>query len=370
MNRHLHIVCANAPWPADNSIAIDTFCKMKALHSAGVKIHLHYFYKNPDCHPTELNKYCESVHTYCPSGKTMEVPDHNCEKSKEIADIISKDDYPVLFEGINCTATLSKLAESNRKIVVRMYNDECQYYQHLAKSCGSFFQKIKMNRISKEMKKYEDALPKNCTYAFSSQENAITFKHDHQHHESVTFLPYFSNDKSIESKTGMGNFCLYHGDLSEPCNEKAVLWLLEKVFNDISTPLVIAGKDPEKQIIKLSEFYNHTCLIVNPSKQEIDDLISKAHINILPSFSNKRPELKLLHALYNGRHCIVNENAVVNTGLEEACHIGSTANAFKSIILQLYHRPFEDEEIKLREKLFWNVNMEDPSKKLIKLLYE
>ena len=42
---------------------------------------------------------------------------------------------------------------------------------------------------------------------------------------------------------------------------------------------------------------------------------------------------------------------VAGTGLEDACHIGDSAHAFASIIAQLYHQPFAEEEIRLRERL-------------------
>jgi hypothetical protein len=45
---------------------------------------------------------------------------------------------------------------------------------------------------------------------------------------------------------------------------------------------------------------------------------------------------------------------VSGTGLEPACHIGSNANAFASIILQLYHQPFTREEVILRQQLLGN----------------
>jgi glycosyltransferase involved in cell wall biosynthesis len=219
------------------------------------------------------------------------------------------------------------------------------------------------------MKKYQDSLPAHCNVVFATGEKADSFHKDHQH-ITANSLPVFTPYTSVKCKTGIGNFCLYHGDLADPCNEKAVLWLLSKVYNDINTPLVIAGKNPGKQIEKLAEFYNHTCLIINPSQSEMDDLIAKAHINVLPSFSHKRPEFKLVHALLEGRHCITNENAVKGTELQDACHVGTNATAFKSLILQLYHRPFEEEEIELRKKIFNSLQQEKPVNTLIHWLFE
>ncbi len=80
--------------------------------------------------------------------------------------------------------------------------------------------------------------------------------------------------------------------------------------------------------------------------------------------------LKLLHALYQGRHCLVNDAMVKGSGLEEACHTGTTATAFASIIMQLYNQPFTDNEILLRKKLLAQTyNNEKNTLQLIQGLY-
>lgn len=369
MSHHLHIVAWGAPWPANNSIAIDTFYTIQALHEHGIKIHLHYFCADPNCHPTELNQFCESVHPYYTEKQKKEYPFINCDATKAMSAELSKDNHPILFEGIACTGSIQSLAGLNKKIIVRMYNDECRYYNHLNGSKSLFFQKLLQKDQAAEMKRYENALPKECSYIFPNRDCMNSFKEDHQVANSFYF-PLMHPFNKIECKTGIGNFCLYHGDLSDPDNEKAVIWLLTKVFNEISTPLVIAGKQPGRQIQKLAELYLHTCLITDPSQTELDDLISKAHINILPSFSNKKPELKLIHSLLNGRHCITNDEGVIGTELESACHIGKNANAFRSIILQLYHQPFEEEEINLRRRIFQSIKKEkDPVHQLTNWLF-
>ena len=80
-------------------------------------------------------------------------------------------------------------------------------------------------------------------------------------------------------------------------------------------------------------------------------MIEKAQVNILPSFDGKGIKVKLLNALFNGRHCIVNDATVEGTGLEPATHIASSARGFKSILIQLYHQPFPPEEVVLRKQL-------------------
>jgi hypothetical protein len=142
------------------------------------------------------------------------------------------------------------------------------------------------------------------------------------------------------------------------------------VFTKIKVPFVIAGKKPSRRLGKWAHLCQHTCLVADPSEKEINDLVQKAHINILPSFNETGTKLKLLHALYKGRHCVVNPATVEGTELEAACHIGRNANAIASIVLQLYHQPFGEEEIRLRKQILHeNFNDECNAKKIIAWLY-
>ena len=128
---------------------------------------------------------------------------------------------------------------------------------------------------------------------------------------------------------------------------------MSNVFNKVRIPFVIAGKNPTKSIEKAAGLCQNTCLVSSPSETEMEDLVQKAHINILPCFNKNITgiRLKLLHALYKGRHCVTTPAMVEGTGLEEACHIGTNSNALASIISQLYYLPFEEEEVQLRKRL-------------------
>lgn len=127
--------------------------------------------------------------------------------------------------------------------------------------------------------------------------------------------------------------------------------VVKKVFNDTNIPFVIAGKKPSVNLIRVANRYPHTCLIPDPSAEEMQDLIAKAQINILPSFNCTGVKLKLLNALFNGKHCIVNEETVKSTPLESVCHVCNNASSFKDTIENLYDKSLDVEETQLRKKL-------------------
>ena len=83
----------------------------------------------------------------------------------------------------------------------------------------------------------------------------------------------------------------------------------------------------------------------------MQDLIAKAQVNILPSFNCTGVKLKLLNALYNGRHCIVNRDMVSGTGLETICHITEGAGDMRSTVAELYTQPIQPEEIRQRQEV-------------------
>ena len=360
MKKEIHIVCLDVPWPADYGGAIDMMNRIKMFHQLGILIHLHYFSYNERGTPNELNQYCETIRVYerktGSKGFSFHVPYIiSSRTSDELAVNLQLDNHPILLEGIHCTGILQQMNIQDRKVVVRMHNEESIYYKELARSERNFFKKIFFLNEGRLLKKYSAHLPDECIYACVSKEDIHVLKNNyHLHH--TKFLPTFPAWQQVNGEEGLGNLCLYHGNLSVAENEKAATWLLEKVFTRVKIPFVIAGKKPSKCLQKQAQLCQHTCLVADPTETEMTDLIRKAHIHVLPCFNKNITgiRLKLLHALFEGRHCVVNSPMVQGTGLEDACHIGSNANAFASIIAQLRHQPFTAEEINLRKRLLGN----------------
>ncbi len=357
MKKHLHIVCLDVPWPADYGGAIDMMNRIKMFHQLGILIHLHYFSYNERGTPNELNQFCETINVYeretPQTSLSFKLPYIVSSRiNKELIERLQQDDHPILLEGIHCTGILSALNIKHRKVVVRMHNEESIYYKELARAESGLFKKLFFFNESRLLKKYTHGLPAEPLYACISENDVSILKKEYGL-PHVKFLPAFPTWQKVGSEEGQGNFCLYHGNLSVSENEKAALWLLTKVFTKARVPFVIAGKKPSRCLQKMAHLCQHTCLVENPGETEINDLVRKAHINILPSFNKQCTgiRLKLLHALFEGRHCVVNDQMIEGTGLKEACHIGTTANAFASIILQLFHQPFEREEKILRKQL-------------------
>ena len=353
MNKHLHIICLNIPYPVDYGGVVDLFYKLPVLQQQGIKIHLHCF-KYGRAEQAELNKYCETVDYYSRDTSVLSLSSKypyivSSRSSKSLIQSLLGDDYPILMEGVHCTYLLNDSRFKNRKCFVRLHNVEFVYYKHLFQFTNSLFKKVYFNWESQQLEKYEKKIAPKATFLPVAKKDGELYQE--LGCKNVVYLPVFLPDWTLSTIEGKGTFCLYQGDLSVPENEKAATWLLEQVFANLTIPFVIAGNNPSKKLQKLVAPKNNICLIANPDETEMQDLIAKSHINIIPSYNATGVKLKLINALYNGRHCIVNEATVTGSGLEAACHIVQEASEFITAIENLYNRPFTTEEMETRHYL-------------------
>ena len=343
------------------------------MNELGVKVHLHCFeYGRGE--QQELKNHCEEVYYYHRNeghkGFSHKLPYIVCSRSNsELKENLLKDDYPVLLEGIHCTQILHDERFANRKIILRLHNVEYEYYHELYKHENSLFKKLYYLHESNMLKKYEKNISDKVMILAMSEQDAEKYSSEFDS-KNIHHLPAFHPTTELKCKGGTGCFCLYHGNLSVAENEAAAIWLLQNVFDDVDAPFVIAGKKPSEKLQKLANSHHNTCIIADPGEQEMEDMIKKAQINITPSFNCTGIKLKVLNAVFAGRHCITNDSAVINTGLEKTCHLAKSPEDFKKLITELYERPFSEREIDERKKLLSGTfNNEKNAEKLISWLW-
>ncbi|MGF2414717.1 MAG: glycosyltransferase family 4 protein, partial [Ferruginibacter sp.] len=260
----------------------------------------------------------------------------------------------ILLEGIHCTYYLNADELNNRKVAVRLHNVEFEYYKQLAKNESNLLKKLYFFNESRLLFNYEKSIANKAGFIAVSEHDVQVYQQLFNA-KDIYYLPVFIPHTMAVGKEGKGCFCLYHGNLSINENETAVKWLLQNVFDKLEIPFVIAGKDPSKELQQLAHQHKHTCIVANPGEKEMQDMICKAQIHVLPSFNNTGVKLKLLNALFNGRHCLVNQAGVDGSGLEGVCTIASDAASFKKAIEELYQQPFTEQEKEKRQGLLQTI---------------
>jgi hypothetical protein len=79
--------------------------------------------------------------------------------------------------------------------------------------------------------------------------------------------------------------------------------------------------------------------------------------------------LKLLNILYNGRFCLVNEQMLSGSALDDLCIIANDAKSMKKQIRELFKKSFDEESIQQRRlKLGTLYNNGNNVSKLIELI--
>ena len=136
-------------------------------------------------------------------------------------------------------------------------------------------------------------------------------------------------------------------------------------------PLVIAGNKPSAELEEAVRQHDHIELKDKLTSGQIYNLIKEAHINVLPTFQTTGIKLKLIAALFSGRHCVVNTPMVKGTGLEELCSIRDTEKDMKEEITRLFNVPFSGEEIEKRKNVLSDSGFANATnvKKMMALLF-
>jgi hypothetical protein len=219
------------------------------------------------------------------------------------------------------------------------------------------------------LKRWEKSVAKKAICVAVSEKDKMIYK-EQLNAISVEHLPVFIANQKVESKPGLGNYCIYHGNLSVNENEQIVLWLINNVYKFLFIPLVIAGKNPSASLLKAVQQNKNICIEANPSAEKMKELILNAQINILPSANSAGVKIKLLNAIFNGRHCVVNKNTITGTGLNDVCNIAETPHEFINAIEELYKLPFTPEDILKRQTVLNELyNNKQNAIRLIHLLY-
>jgi hypothetical protein len=348
-DRTLHIVSFNVPDPPDYGGVIDVYYRIKSLRDQGVDILLHCFkYGRPES--KILEGICKQVfYYYRPTGWSFHMNKQPfivaTRSSQQLLKNLLKDDFPILFEGLHTTYFIGHPDLASRKKIVRTHNIEHEYYSIMAGSERSFIRRRFFKREAKKLKRYEKILPGKITIAAINKKEEAYYK---KLYPSTLLIHPFHPFAEVTTKTGRGEYILFHGNLSVPENIRSFLFLYDHVFKDISFRVIVAGKNPVAEIKRKTSQSDHMELISNPDEQEMIDLVMNAQVNIIHSFQPAGIKLKLLTALFAGRFCIANEHVMANTGLESLCHMANTPEEYIRLINTLMDSRITEDDIKAR----------------------
>ncbi len=347
----LHIISFDVPDPPNYGGVIDVMYKIEALAEQGAKIHLHCFQDKREQAP-RLEDHCEKVHYYPRRTRHREHLSRapyivNSRRAKGLKTRILEEPGPILFEGLHTCHPLADRELKDLPKWVRTHNIEHAYYRGLMASEHSRLKKHYYQLEAAKLERFEKVL-RHADLILAI--NPLEQEHFSQYAETV-HLPPFHPYRKVGPETEDEGFVLYHGKLSVAENERAALYLLEEIFPSLPYQLIIAGDGASPRLLERIEASPNVRYENADNPSVINALVQKAKVNVLPTFQATGIKLKLLAALFKGRHCVVNPPMVEGTGLEELCWIGDDASELKERIRTAMETPFEEEAAKEREQL-------------------
>lgn len=346
-NRELHIVSFDIPYPADYGGVIDVFYKIKALSELGIKIHLHCFFHRRSFSNT-LESLCETVNYYPRNTSLIKQFSKTpfivaSRDSRLLLHRLNEKTCQILFEGLHTTGVLNSDSSLGMRSTVRTHNVEHHYYKHLMLAESNFFKRMYFYFESKKLKPYQQTLKKVKKVMTLSSGDFHYFRQ--RYNDKVCYVPAFHPYTEVSSETGIGKFMLYHGNLSVVENEKAALFLIKKVMQGITAPLIIAGKNPSQKLKEEIKKHAHIQLIESPDYAKMQQLIKEAQIHLLPTFQPTGVKLKLVASLFEGRHIIANEQMTKGFPENKLISKANKPEEFRNQIQKLINLPFTEKDI-------------------------
>ena len=351
----LHVISFDVPYPANYGGVIDVYHKLRCLHAAGIKIHLHCFTYGRGPAP-ELEALCEQVYYYprktgVLSNLSLLPYTVKSRQSAELRQNLLRQPFPILFEVLHTCDLLNDPELATRKKIFRHSNIEHDYYHELSKGERNWIKRWYLKVEAFKLRRFENVLAKADYILAVNQKDTLYYAQKFSKVKSI-YLPSFHAQDEVMITQGNGDYILYHGNLSISENYVALQWLLKEVFAGITVPVVIAGLNPPEFLKQEIKQYTHVKLIENPSEQEMDTLIKEAQVHVLYTMQGTGLKLKLLNVLFRGRFVVLNGKMLEGTGLkaDDTLFCTETAACFKEQIQALMQKKFENKEVMQRGK--------------------
>ncbi|MDO9154703.1 MAG: glycosyltransferase family 1 protein [Paludibacter sp.] len=354
MSKVLHVIAFDIPYPPNYGGAIDVFYRISALSEHGIKIILHCFEYNRSKSDV-LEKMCYKVFYY---KRNTSIISHFSilpytvisRKNIELISNLTKDNYPIMFEGVMSCYYLNNKLLANRFKIYREANIEHDYYFELFKAGNSIKNKIYYLIESVKFRFYEKELKNSNLILAISKKDQIYYSSKFPS-LNVDFIPCFHSNKAVTISCNQSDFILYHGNLSVPENEKSARYLCENVFSKLPYRCIVAGMNPTLLLQNTCDKFSNIELISNPDNEKLSQFVQNAQVHILITFQSTGLKIKLLNTLFEGRHIIVNDKMLVGSGLDSLCHIANTPSEQIELCENLMHLPFNFEDIQKRNTL-------------------
>jgi glycosyltransferase involved in cell wall biosynthesis len=229
-----------------------------------------------------------------------------------------------------------------------MHNIEWGYYHYLSGHEPNLLKRLYFKTESVRLKRYERHVfaHANAILPISYSDTEYFIKH----HAHVHHLPPFHGFKTVVVEPGVGEHVLVHGDFRILDNARAAVEVATAASEE-GVPCVIAGKSPPERMKRTLGTLPNIRILPDISWEEMLDLKRRAQMHVVQSDNPSGFKIKLLNALFSGRHVLVHRDIVSGERLETVTHPFGNRKELQRLINQLKSQPVTPEDIAQRESV-------------------
>lgn len=258
-------------------------------------------------------------------------------------------DYAIL-ESESVGKILNNKSLKAKKIIVRVHNNESNYFNELSKSTKNlknktyyYLESLKFKSYSKNVFKQSDRL-----WFISNEEIKNTI--DLNLSNKSIHLPASINHTFVNQKLAT-NKVLFIGALFVPNNLEAIIWYLKNVHSLLvekkNYKLIIVGSTGEFEPEKYQKlFANYLNVEVFLNQKDLNYYYSDSTVFINPMLHGTGVKLKSINAIQNGLVLVSSKTGADGIGLvkNEMYLEANSPNDFVNAILEVFNMKIEEKK--------------------------
>ena len=258
-------------------------------------------------------------------------------------------DYAILE-----SESVGKILENNslkaKNIIIRVHNNEANYFNELSKSTKNFKNKIYYYLESLKFKSYSRNIFKQSDRLWFISNKEINNTKDLNLSNKSIHLPASVNSKFVKQELSTKNV-LYVGALFVPNNMEAIIWYLKNVHSllvdEHNYKLTIVGSTGEfesETYQKILAGYSNVEIYLN--QKDLSNHYSNATVFINPMLHGAGVKLKSINAIQNGLVLVSSKTGAEGIGLikNEMYLEAMSPNDFVKAILKVFKMKIEDRQ--------------------------
>lgn len=271
---------------------------------------------------------------------------------KKLKNIILKNKYDfAILESESVGMILENETLKADKIIVRVHNNESDYFFELAKSTRNYALRIYYYLEALKFKWYSNTVfEKADRLWFISNEEIKNSRAILSLVDKSIHLPASVNDTFINQQLSSKKV-LFIGALFMPNNLEAIMWYLKKVhpslIKDENYKLIIVGSTGDNNPEIYQRIFDHFSNIeVSLNQKELSKYYSESTIFINPMLHGAGVKLKSINAIQNGLVLVSSKTGAEGIGLvkNEMYIEANNSEDFTNTILKIFNMEIEEKQ--------------------------